>query len=194
MTRQPGAASSTAPSPSDGGGQCASRLVTASNRAPASQAPNPRARRTAPGLPRWSACHPPRAPRRRRPRSRKPRVRETEPDHDGRDSHRAGRAPPDFTTDRRRDCGLRRGENARRAVALRPSPMLDPRRAPPTRGRPVFRHRIDARASAGEVAEWLKAHAWKVCIRETVSRVRIPLSPPAVPLKSLLLLRFLAST
>jgi hypothetical protein len=31
----------------------------------------------------------------------------------------------------------------------------------------------------GEVAEWLKAHAWKACIRETVSRVRIPLSPPA---------------
>jgi muramoyltetrapeptide carboxypeptidase len=30
----------------------------------------------------------------------------------------------------------------------------------------------------GEVAERLKAHAWKVCIRETVSRVRIPLSPP----------------
>jgi hypothetical protein len=30
------------------------------------------------------------------------------------------------------------------------------------------------------VAEWLKAHAWKVCIRETVSRVRIPLSPPAL--------------
>jgi hypothetical protein len=28
------------------------------------------------------------------------------------------------------------------------------------------------------VAEWLKAHAWKVCIRETVSRVRIPLPPP----------------
>ncbi len=31
---------------------------------------------------------------------------------------------------------------------------------------------------SGEVAEWLKAHAWKACIRETVSRVRIPLSPP----------------
>ena len=30
----------------------------------------------------------------------------------------------------------------------------------------------------GGVAEWLKAHAWKACIRETVSRVRIPLSPP----------------
>jgi hypothetical protein len=28
------------------------------------------------------------------------------------------------------------------------------------------------------MAEWLKAHAWKVCIRETVSRVRIPLPPP----------------
>jgi hypothetical protein len=30
------------------------------------------------------------------------------------------------------------------------------------------------------VAEWLKAHAWKACIRETVSRVRIPLSPPYI--------------
>ena len=26
----------------------------------------------------------------------------------------------------------------------------------------------------GEVAEWLKAHAWKACKRETVSRVRDP--------------------
>ena len=33
--------------------------------------------------------------------------------------------------------------------------------------------------SSGEVAEWLKAHAWKVCIRpKSVSRVRIPPSPP----------------
>ena len=30
----------------------------------------------------------------------------------------------------------------------------------------------------GGVAEWLKALAWKACIRETVSRVRIPLPPP----------------
>jgi hypothetical protein len=30
----------------------------------------------------------------------------------------------------------------------------------------------------GGVAEWLKAHAWKACIRETVSWVRIPLPPP----------------
>jgi hypothetical protein len=31
----------------------------------------------------------------------------------------------------------------------------------------------------GGVAEWLKAHAWKVCRRETVSGVRIPLPPPS---------------
>jgi hypothetical protein len=30
----------------------------------------------------------------------------------------------------------------------------------------------------GEVSEWLKEHAWKVCILERVSRVRIPPSPP----------------
>src|SRR5262249_27428699 len=28
------------------------------------------------------------------------------------------------------------------------------------------------------MAEWLKAHAWKACIRATVSWVRIPLPPP----------------
>src|SRR5207245_1713520 len=31
---------------------------------------------------------------------------------------------------------------------------------------------------AGEMAEWLKAHAWKACLGETLTRVRIPLSPP----------------
>ena len=31
------------------------------------------------------------------------------------------------------------------------------------------------------MAEWSKAHAWKVCRRGTVSRVRIPFSPPAFP-------------
>jgi hypothetical protein len=30
------------------------------------------------------------------------------------------------------------------------------------------------------VAEWLKAHAWKACLRETVTWVRIPLPPPAL--------------
>jgi hypothetical protein len=30
----------------------------------------------------------------------------------------------------------------------------------------------------GEVAEWLKAHAWKACLGETPTWVRIPPSPP----------------
>ena len=37
--------------------------------------------------------------------------------------------------------------------------------------RSCFKHEI------GELAEWLKAHAWKACILEMVSRVRIPYSP-----------------
>lgn len=32
----------------------------------------------------------------------------------------------------------------------------------------------------GEVSEWSKEQAWKVCIRETVSWVRIPPSPPGL--------------
>ncbi len=31
----------------------------------------------------------------------------------------------------------------------------------------------------GEMAEWLKALAWKACILLKVSRVRIPFSPPS---------------
>ena len=34
------------------------------------------------------------------------------------------------------------------------------------------------RRCAGEMAERLKAHAWKACVRESVPWVRIPLSPP----------------
>lgn len=30
----------------------------------------------------------------------------------------------------------------------------------------------------GEMAEWLKAHAWKACVSERVPGVRIPISPP----------------
>ena len=30
----------------------------------------------------------------------------------------------------------------------------------------------------GEMAEWFKAHAWKVCVPSQVPWVRIPLSPP----------------
>ena len=32
----------------------------------------------------------------------------------------------------------------------------------------------------GEMAERLKAHAWKACVRESVPWVRIPLSPPVM--------------
>ena len=32
--------------------------------------------------------------------------------------------------------------------------------------------------SLGEMAEWFKAHAWKVCVSLLVPWVRIPLSPP----------------
>src|SRR5207245_2948375 len=41
------------------------------------------------------------------------------------------------------------------------------------------------------MAEWLKAHAWKACIRETVSWVRIPLPPPRT--KLLIYLIFVSS-
>ena len=30
----------------------------------------------------------------------------------------------------------------------------------------------------GEMSEWSKEHAWKACIRATVSGVQIPISPP----------------
>ncbi len=33
---------------------------------------------------------------------------------------------------------------------------------------------------SGQVAEWLKAHAWNACIGASLSRVRIPLCPPAL--------------
>jgi hypothetical protein len=38
-----------------------------------------------------------------------------------------------------------------------------------------------SRIVAGEMAEWLKAHAWKACLLERVTWVRIPLSPPYFP-------------
>ena len=41
---------------------------------------------------------------------------------------------------------------------------------------PPAPHRLNTRN--GSVAEWSKAHAWKVCRRGTVSRVRIPIDPP----------------
>ena len=41
--------------------------------------------------------------------------------------------------------------------------------------------RPEPRQSTGEMSEWLKEHAWKACVRVTVPRVRIPLSPPTGP-------------
>ena len=35
-------------------------------------------------------------------------------------------------------------------------------------------------SNTGEVAEWSKAHAWKVCNGLSRSRVRIPPSPPKI--------------
>jgi hypothetical protein len=37
---------------------------------------------------------------------------------------------------------------------------------------------LPAFSTQGEMAEWLKAHAWKACLGETLTWVRIPLSPP----------------
>ena len=39
---------------------------------------------------------------------------------------------------------------------------------------------LDLKITRGEMAEWLKAHAWKVCKEATLSWVRIPLSPPTL--------------
>src|SRR4029077_8964625 len=44
--------------------------------------------------------------------------------------------------------------------------------------RSTVRIRTIASHGAGEMAEWLKAHAWKACLLERVTWVRIPLSPP----------------
>ena len=38
--------------------------------------------------------------------------------------------------------------------------------------------RAASRLRDGEMAEWLKAHAWNACRLVRVSWVRIPLSPP----------------
>ncbi len=51
------------------------------------------------------------------------------------------------------------------------------RRAGPIESAPLQRLRVAA--GPGEVSEWLKEHAWKVCKRlNRASGVRIPLSPP----------------
>src|SRR5574340_1753942 len=69
----------------------------------------------------------------------------------------------------RRDAGVAsgvRGGATQRYLAPAPRPVLSPRFRP------------WAGTPDGGVAERSKAHAWKVCMRETVSRVRIPPPPP----------------
>ena len=85
-----------------------------------------------------------------------------------------------------RFCGIQRGvTGARRCRVLKTqaahAPVKPGRFRPPTDCRA---YRLQPRPNPrywglhGQVAEWSKAHAWKVCRRGTVSRVRIPLCPP----------------
>ena len=48
------------------------------------------------------------------------------------------------------------------------------------------RGRTSKASNHGEVTEWLKEHAWKACVGETLPWVRIPPSPPTRSLRSLL--------
>ena len=43
------------------------------------------------------------------------------------------------------------------------------------------------RGIRGEMVEWFKAHAWKVCVPSQVPWVRIPLSPPYSKLNKLIM-------
>ena len=61
------------------------------------------------------------------------------------------------------------------ASSTAPRPAPGPARVVTTRSAAIVRSPV---CGFGEVAEWLKALAWKACIRETVSWVRIPPSPP----------------
>src|SRR5262249_10736112 len=57
------------------------------------------------------------------------------------------------------------------------SQLVDSKAACPERAKRV--------ESSGEMSEWLKEHAWKACVGETLPWVRIPLSPPAFARRSL---------
>ena len=73
------------------------------------------------------------------------------------------------TFETRMPLGVRAGEVAE-CIARGPRALIQMRE--------TFEMRMPLGVRAGEVAEWLKAHAWNACIGETLSRVRIPLSPP----------------
>ena len=72
----------------------------------------------------------------------------------------------DFTSDGKIKC---LGALALRALVSTRYPATVPN-IPPGKSR--------SQLTQGEMAEWLKAHAWKACLGETLTWVRIPLSPP----------------
>ena len=86
----------------------------------------------------------------------------------------------------RRATGQRRRRRQKQASAgdreTGHSPYSTARACYPDERHPAQLEQVAAAAfpRTGEMAEWLKAHAWKACIGETLSRVRIPLSPPVV--------------
>ncbi|CAH1653837.1 hypothetical protein CHELA40_10852 [Chelatococcus asaccharovorans] len=67
-----------------------------------------------------------------------------------------------------------------RSAARERSGAVPEHRAGDRQGVSGARSAVTLSPRRGEVAEWLKAHAWNACIRATVSRVRIPLSPPDI--------------
>src|SRR5690606_24730198 len=71
---------------------------------------------------------------------------------------------------------LRRSQRSGNVLWKRLQKLLLPM---PQRFFETIRKRINFAALQGDVSEWLKEHAWKVCIWETVSRVRISPSPPS---------------
>src|SRR5690606_21809790 len=78
--------------------------------------------------------------------------------------------------------GCRAAQNNRAIAEVIPcaanaDEYIAPRSQRPFQGRMHYGPRA-RNGQCGEVAEWSKAHAWKVCRRGTVSRVRIPFSPP----------------
>ena len=86
------------------------------------------------------------------------------------DNQYFGRAGRDFSASR---TGKERSDFASREVRLRLSGRAGVAATLKTSCGGQRQH-----DSQGEMAEWLKAHAWKACLGETLTWVRIPLSPP----------------
>ena len=69
--------------------------------------------------------------------------------------------------------GIRNDGETEYHVAMHPAEFLG-------RTMELLARRRNERHARGEVAERLKAHAWKACLGETLTRVRIPPSPPSL--------------